>query len=83
MTTRFLGFTVTDRITGFKGVAVGHVEYLTGCNQALVVPPVDSDGKLREGQWFDVQRLQASGDAPVTLDNGATPGHDAPPPRTC
>lgn len=81
MTARILGSTVTDRITGFKGVAVGHVEYLTGCNQTLVVPPVDAEGKLRDGQWYDDQRLQVSEDAPVTLDNSATPGHDAAPSR--
>ncbi|MDR6094934.1 hypothetical protein [Stenotrophomonas sp. SORGH_AS_0321] len=81
MTARILGSTVTDRITGFKGVAVGHVEYLTGCNQTLVVPPVDAEGKLRDGQWFDDQRLQVSEGVPVTLDNSATPGHDAAPSR--
>lgn len=81
MTARILGSTVTDRITSFKGVAVGHVEYLTGCNQTLVVPPVDAEGKLRDGQWFDDQRLQVSEGVPVTLDNSATPGHDAAPSR--
>ena len=76
-----LGKTVTDRITGFTGVVVGHVEYLTGCNQALVVPKVDKEGKLQEGQWFDDQRLQLSAGDPVQLDNGSTPGHDALPTR--
>jgi hypothetical protein len=76
-----LGKTVTDRITGFTGTVVGHVEYLTGCNQALVVPKVDKDGKLQEGQWFDDQRLQLSEGAPVKLDNSSTPGCDAAPPR--
>ncbi|WP_369913935.1 hypothetical protein AB8810_12975 [Xanthomonas sp. NCPPB 3005] len=81
MSNRILGSTVTDRITGFNGVAVGHVEYLTGCNQTLVVPRVDSEGKLREGQWFDDQRLQVNELASVWLDNSATPGHDAAPSR--
>lgn len=83
MPASILGFTVKDRITGFKGVAVGHVEYLTGCNQTLVVPPVDGDGKLREGQWFDDQRLQTClEDGPaIRLENGVTPGHDAVPSR--
>lgn len=81
MSPSILGYTVTDRITGFKGVAVGHVEYLTGCNQTLVVPPVDGDGKLREGQWFDDQRLQLSSGEPVKLDNSTTPGHDEAPSR--
>lgn len=76
-----LGKHVTDLITGFKGVVVGHVEYLSGCNQCLVVPPVDKDGKLQEGQWFDDQRLKLSEGEPISLANGDTPGRDALPPR--
>lgn len=52
-----LGCTVKDKITGFEGVVTGIVDYLSGCNQALVVPKVDKDGKLRDAHWFDVQRL--------------------------
>ena len=77
-----LGRTVTDRVTNFRGVVTGVVEYLTGCNQALVVPPMSSDGKLPDSQWFDVQRLAVVEDVPaVVLDNGATPGCDKPAPR--
>lgn len=77
----FLGRTVVDQVTGFRGVAIGHVEYLTGCHQTLVVPPVDAEMKLREGQWFDDQRLQVLDGEALALDNGDTPGHDAAPPR--
>lgn len=75
-----LGSTVRDRITGFTGVVTGHVEYLTGCNQALVVPPM-RDGKLPESQWFDVQRLEDTGAECIVLDNGATPGCDKAAPK--
>lgn len=77
-----LGKKVIDRITGFEGTVTGHVEYLTGCNQALVVPTVDEKGLLREGQWFDVQRLQEKIAPAISLDNSATPGPDAAPPRS-
>lgn len=77
-----LGCPVVDRITGFKGVVTGHVEYLTGCNQSLVVPRAAEDGSLREGQWFDDQRLQLCDGERIQLDNGSTPGHDAAPPRS-
>lgn len=77
-----LGYHVVDRITGFKGVVVGHVEYLTGCNQSLVVPPVDATGALREGQWFDDQRLQLTDGQPLKLANGDTPGADRAPTRS-
>jgi hypothetical protein len=75
-----LGKTVKDRITGFTGVVTGHVQYLTGCNQALVVPPMQ-DGKLGSSEWFDVQRLEDTGVAAIVLDNGATPGCDRAAPK--
>jgi len=78
-----LGSYYKDKITGFSGTAVGHVEYLTGCNQTLVVPKVDSEGKLRNGEWFDDQRLElVVAETPVRLNNGSTPGCDAAPPRS-
>ncbi|MDE2098827.1 MAG: hypothetical protein KGL39_16360 [Patescibacteria group bacterium] len=76
-----LGQTVTDKITGFKGVVTGRCEYISGCDQALVVPPVDDKGKIDDGRWFDVQRLVVDAAAPIVrLDNGDTPGCDAPAP---
>ncbi len=33
-----LGNTYADKITGFKGVATGHCEYITGCAQTLLQP---------------------------------------------
>lgn len=77
-----LGHTVTDRITGFRGIVTGVVEYISGCNQALVGPPVDKDGKIPDSQWFDVQRLEIDRSVSrIVLDNGNTPGFDRAPPR--
>lgn len=76
-----LGFTYKDRITGFIGVAVGVVEYISGCNQALLAPTCGTDGALRESQWFDWQRLQQTAGGRITLDNGATPGFDKAAPK--
>ncbi|MCL8385535.1 hypothetical protein [Xanthobacter aminoxidans] len=76
-----LGATYTDRITGFSGVATGFCTYISGCNQALLSPRVSGDGALRDAHWFDVQRLDPTGSAaPITLDNGETPGCDKPAP---
>lgn len=75
-----LGITARDKITGFQGVVTGYCQYISGCHQALLVPPVDEKGAPRDGQWFDVQRLVKVGSAVVTLDNGATPGCDQPAP---
>ena len=76
-----LGIKVTDKVTGFTGVVTGFVEYLSGCNQALVQPTVDKEGKLMESHWFDVQRLEQVGQNIVTLDNGPTPGADREAPK--
>ncbi len=76
-----LGSKMKDKITGFEGVVTGYCKYLTGCHQALLVPPVDDDGKMIDGHWCDEQRLEAVGDTVITLDNSQTPGPDIAPPR--
>ena len=76
-----LGATYTDVITGFKGVAIGYVKYLTGCNQALITPRVGTDGVAKESHWYDEQRLKIDTlQDPIVLDNGKTPGFDKPAP---
>lgn len=76
---KLLGHKVRDKITGFTGTVTGYVQYLTGCNQGLVVGE-SKDGKAAESAWFDEQRLETLKDAPIKLDNGKTPGCDAPAP---
>lgn len=76
-----IGSRVKDKITGFAGVVTGRCQYISGCNQALVAPPLGPDGAFRGSEWFDEQRLEQSGEAPVTLDNGANPGFDRPAPK--
>ena len=76
-----LGQKVRDKITGFSGIVTGRVEYLTGCNQLLVAPPIKDDGAWRDSQWFDEQRVDVLDATPIALDNGKTPGFDAPAPR--
>ncbi|MFC3724469.1 hypothetical protein [Neoaquamicrobium sediminum] len=76
-----LGLTYKDSITGFEGVATGHCEYISGCNQTLLVPKVDEKGAHRDSYWFDDQRMVLIPDATkIVLDNGATPGSDKPAP---
>jgi len=59
-----MGAQVRDLITGFKGTITGRGDYITGCRQYLVQPPV-KDGDFKRGQWFDEDRL--------VLDETATP----------
>ncbi len=73
-----LGYTATDRITGFKGVVIGQCQYITGCNQ-LLIQPCDPE---KESRWFDEQRcVVANDETPFVLNNGNTPGFDKPAPR--
>jgi hypothetical protein len=76
-----IGRTVRDKVTGFSGIVVGRVEYLTGCNQLLVQPKV-LDGKMVESAWLDEQRCWTEDtiDA-LVIDNGINPGCDRAAPR--
>ena len=38
-----------DHITGFQGKCTGICHYISGCTQVLVVPSVDKEGKIVEG----------------------------------
>lgn len=60
-----LGRTATDLVSGFSGVISTMSFDLYGCVQAVVVPPVQTDGTRPDSQWFDVARLKLSTKAPV------------------
>lgn len=63
-----LGQQVEEVITGFKGTITGFVTYLTGCNQALVVPHgLTTEGKPREAHWYDITRLRGTEAEDVAL----------------
>jgi hypothetical protein len=76
-----LGHHYRDRISGFTGIATGVADYISGCAQVLIAPPVNDKGEWREGHWFDVQRLEAIDGAPVVLDNSEHPGPDQEAPK--
>lgn len=52
-----LGKTAKDRVTGFSGVVASVSFDLYGCVQVVLSPPIDKDGKLPDGRWFDVNRV--------------------------
>ena len=76
-----LGSTVKDTITGFEGRAVGFTEYITGCNQILVQPPLDKDGKWVESHWIDESRLKADTGIQIRIESDEHPGFDKPAPK--
>ncbi len=55
-----MGEPSTDRVTRFSGIVISITFDLYGCVQAGVMPHVDSDGKKRQGEWFDIARLITS-----------------------
>lgn len=82
--TLVLGKHYQDKITGFSGVAVGYVQYISGCHQGLIAPQVKESGELNEAHWFDEQRLEVmrgKEDAIIRLDNGRQRGADKAPPK--
>jgi hypothetical protein len=64
---QLLGKTAKDRITGLSGIVTGYCVYITGCNQALIQPPVDKEGKMVTGCWVDADRLEVSKDPAFSL----------------
>jgi len=74
-----LGSKVRDTITGFEGRTVSRIEYITGCVQYGVAPPVKADGTLPAHEYFDEQRLTVIDD-PIAQASRPTggPQRDAP-----
>lgn len=52
-----LGSKVRDQITGFEGIATSRIEYITGCVQFGVLPPIKADGAYPNCEYIDEQRL--------------------------
>jgi len=59
---KLLGRVIKDRVTHFEGTAVGLTFDLYGCIQVAVQPKIDKDGKIPDGRWLDVNRLEPGGD---------------------
>ncbi len=62
---KLLGFKAKDKVTGFNGVVASLSFDLYGCVQAVITPPVNEDGNLVDGRYFDVTRLEITSDEPV------------------
>ncbi len=55
-----LGRIAKDSITGFSGIIVAKIEYLTGCTQYKLQPQGLKDGSPIKGEWFDEGCLGAT-----------------------
>lgn len=52
-----LGRKGKDKVTGFEGAIISVSFDLFGCVQVAIKPGLDKDGKLVEGQYFDINRI--------------------------
>lgn len=71
-----LGTTMSDKVTGIKGMvdAVSFDAY--GCVQASLRPPANKDGTLVDGRWFDVKRLKTDGKRIMPVPKIVPPGDE-------
>lgn len=53
-----LGDRVRDRITGFEGIVISTIYYLTGCSQHGVKPTTLKDGIPQDAVYLDVHRVE-------------------------
>jgi len=51
------GSKAKSKITGFKGMITARADHLYGCNRYFITPPVNKDGALTEGYWFDEDEI--------------------------
>ena len=52
-----LGYKAKDKITGFSGTIDSVCFDLYGCVQVSLRPAINAEGKIPEGHWFDVTRM--------------------------
>jgi len=59
MTIRFkLGDKVRDKISGLEGIITSKIEFLNGCIQYGIQPPVSENGDMREVEYIDEGQLE-------------------------
>ena len=59
MTERFkLGDKVRDKISGLEGIITSKIEFLNGCIQYGIQPPVSENGDMREVEYIDEGQLE-------------------------
>jgi len=78
-----LGQKAEDKITGFYGVITGRSQYLTGCDQYCLAPPIRKGiNEVQRSEWFDEGRIKILGPGVTAADvAGPVPGgpqRDAP-----
>jgi len=65
-----LGCRAEDIITEFQGIITGFCRYITGCDQYLITPKVDKEGKPVSAKWFDENRIEILDYEPIVINTG-------------
>lgn len=56
-----LGKEAKDLVTGFKGIILCRMQWLTGCNRYGIQPKMGKDGKTEEIKYFDENQIAITG----------------------
>jgi hypothetical protein len=72
-----------DKITGFTGIITARVEYLTGCTQYGITPPMkEGEKEAPRADYFDEGRIEILGEgiqaSEVKAPDDGGPNRDAP-----
>jgi hypothetical protein len=75
-----LGSKARCKVTGFTGIVIARLEYINGCIQYGIKPPMDKrTGGMPEAQYVDSEQLEVLGPGiSVELDRTGGPSSDAP-----
>ncbi len=79
MTNIKLGSKVRDKVTGFTGIATAKIEYLNGCIQICIKPPVDKNNKMPDVEYVDIDQIEILEEEKITFLKKLTGG----PQRDC
>ena len=75
-----LGDEVKDVLSGFTGIVISRCEYLTGCNQLFILPKSEKANEIKDGHWFDIERIEKIANRKVDVVPRRT-GSDIEPPK--
>lgn len=76
-----MGDKAKDTLTGFTGVVIARSEHMTGCNQLFILPKSEKENEIKDGAWFDIERIEKVADREVSIEARPT-GSDIPTPHS-
>ena len=62
------GETLRDKVTGFTGIVISRIDYISGCNRYQLQPKVEADGKMPDNVYVDEPALERMDVLRIILD---------------